>query len=241
MKRADFTSGLAITVRKHEAIYQVAREREPRLVDHATAVALFDALAARSGLAWEARGWLLHVIAVEYQRGRHPIWHALAARGLEPMLARLRTRMRGPAEERGQAIHIALAEELARLRIARADGLAFPLLTLRRALERALLTTAADRDSELEEQQAYMDYAGRHTQQPHEDAPPFVECLAAEVGQLLVERSGGDDVVRVLAGAETLGDQSERLSAAHVSRECLQKRHRRAVVSVRGALSGREP
>jgi hypothetical protein len=240
MKRDHLMNGLAGTVRTHEATYQVARAREPRLADHATAIALFDALAPRSGLTPEARAWLLHVVAVEYQRGRHALWHALAARGLEPMLGRLRTRMRGPAEERDQAIHIALAEELARLRVARADGLAFPLLTLRRALERALLTTAADRERELEEQEAYMDYAGRHTQQPHEDAPPFVECLAAEVGQLLVERSGGDDVVRVLVGAETLGDQSERLSTEHVSKECLQKRHRRTVVSVRGALSARE-
>jgi hypothetical protein len=59
------------------------------------------------------------------------------------------------------------------------------------------------------------------------------------VGELLAKRSGDAGVVRVLAGTEMLGEQMERLSSEHVTKACLQKRHRRAVERVRGDLSRR--
>ena len=60
------------------------------------------------------------------------------------------------------------------------------------------------------------------------------------MGGLLVERSGDDRAVRVLAGAETLGEQVERVSTEQTTKACIQKRHYRAVERVRGDLSGRQ-
>jgi hypothetical protein len=45
--------------------------------------------------------------------------------------------------------------------------------------------------------------------------------------------------VRVLAGAETLHEQSERLASTDVTYDCLRKRHRRAVDGARHELSQR--
>jgi len=241
MKHADLLEGLASTVRRHEALFQSAREHELLLAPHTTGIALFDALKLGSGLPWEARGWLLRVVVREYQRARHPLRYALAARGLDPMVGRLRARLRGPDAERDSALHIALAEELGRLRVERSDGLAFPLLTLRRAVERKLFPVPADCERDRDEEAAFMHHAGMVTPEPHEDPPPFIECLAHELAELLVERSGDDSVVRVLAGVETLDDQVERRSSEHLTKECLQKRHHRALVRVRGELSGRVP
>jgi hypothetical protein len=61
------------------------------------------------------------------------------------------------------------------------------------------------------------------------------------VSELVARRAGGEDVVRVLAGAETLVEQAERLSPGEASYECLKKRHRRAVHGVRRDLSRRCP
>jgi hypothetical protein len=233
--------GLATTVRKHNVVYLQARDGEPRLAPYPTASALFDALSASSGLASEPRAWLLRVIVLEYQRARHPLWYALAARGLDRMLGRLRALVRGvPDADKDQALHLALAEALGRLRVARPDGPPFPLLTLRRTLERVLFRMAAEIARERDDAgEPGEDIETVSTSAPHEDAPPFRECLAHEVGELLVEGSGDDGPVRVLAGAETLAEQIERLSSEHVTKACLQKRHQRAVERVRGDLSGR--
>ena len=230
---------LAGTVNRHAATYLRAREREPLFAAHPTPGAVYDALAIDSGVAGATRAALLRAVVAEYQRGRHPLWYALAAQGLAPMLGRLRSRLHGPVDERDQAVHLAFAEELGRLRVARTDGV-FPLLTLRRALERALFTSEADRQRERDDEEAYFEHAGLRTQQPHEDAAPFVACFAREVGGLLVERSGDDRSVRVLAGAETLGEQVERVSSERTTKACIRKRHLRTVERVRGDLSGRQ-
>jgi hypothetical protein len=155
------------------------------------------------------------------------------------MLGNLRARSRGrDADERDQALHVAFAEALGRLRIAREAGPAFPLMTLRRALERALFGRPADREAELEAETAFC-HAGRRRQAPHEDPPQYVHLLAREVGELVARRSGSDDPVRVLAGVETLAEQVSRQASAHVTGACLEKRHRRVVEAVRGELSRR--
>ena len=240
MTTTGFLQGLGSTVRKHGAAYRCVREREAILAPHPTASALFDAFEPRSALDWNARRVLLRVIVLEYQRARHPLWYALAARGLEPMLGRLRARSRGrDAGERDQELHMAFAEALGRLRVARQGGPIFPLMTLRRALERALFARPTDDEMELEEESAF-GHIGRRRQAPHEDPPQYVHVLAREIGELLVRRSGTADAVRVLAGAETLAEQVERRSTEHLTKACLEKRHRRALEAVRGQLSRRQ-
>ena len=239
MTTASLLQGLGDMARKHDGAYQRVREREAILARHPTASALFDALEPRSALDRDERRVLLRAIVLEYQRARHPLWYALAARGLEPMLARLRARSRGrDARERDQELHLAFAEALGRLRVARVGGPVFPLMTLRRALERALFPKRSDDEEELDEESAFRRIR-RRKQAPHEDPPQFVHVLAREVGALLVRRSGSDDAVRVLAGAETLAEQVERRSTADLTKDCLERRHRRAVAAVRGELARR--
>jgi hypothetical protein len=155
------------------------------------------------------------------------------------MLARLRARSRGrDARERDQELHVAFAEALGRLRVARVGGPVFPLMTLRRALERALFPRRTDDEEQLDEESAFRRIR-RPKPAPHEDPPQFVHVLAREVGALLVRRSGSDDAVRVLAGAETLAEQVERRSTADLTKARLEKRHRRALETVRGELARR--
>jgi hypothetical protein len=228
---------LGSTVHRHDCTYQAARERHPDLAPYGTASALFDALSKQSGLDSEARRRLLRIVVREYQRGRHALWYALAFHGLAPMLRSLRTgarRRRGDDGE--QDLHVAFAEVLGRLRVDRPGGPTFPLLTLRRALVRAIF---AWQEAEQAGDELQAAESPECAPSPHEDPPPFVSLLAREVGELLVESPGGEDAIRVLAGAETLADQVERLSPEDVTYACLQKRHRRAVTCVQRELSRR--
>jgi hypothetical protein len=85
------------------------------------------------------------VIVLEYQRARHPLWYALAARALDPMLGRLRALERGvPDVARTRRCTSHSPRRSAACALPRADGPPFPLLTLRRTLERALFKMAAD-------------------------------------------------------------------------------------------------
>jgi hypothetical protein len=57
------------------------------------------------------------------------------------------------------------------------------------------------------------------------------------VSELVARRTGGEEALRVLAGAETLVEQADRLSSTEVSYECLRKRQRRALDAVRRELA----
>lgn len=219
------------TVRRHDAEYQRVRAREPALGPHATACALFDALAADVRVDPDGRQLVLRTVVLEYQSTRHPLWHALAVRALSPMLGSLRAGLRGrDADEAEQDLQVAFVQAIGRLRLDRAGGPTFPLLTLRRAIARALF--APDREEpDPGREVTFADDTPGCAPSPHEDPPPFVHCLAREVGGWV-----GEDAVRVLAGAETLAEQAERLAPAGDTYEGLQKRHRRAVGRARRDL-----
>ena len=158
-------------------------------------------------------------------------------RALEPMLAGLRGRLRRLDEdEREQSLHAAFLEGIGRLRLRRTGAPGFPLLTLRRGIERTLI--AAERTKrELGDGEVVFDECDAGAPSPHDDAPQFVHCFAREVSELVARRTGGEEVVRVLAGAETLVEQADRLSSTEVSYECLRKRQRRALDAVRRELA----
>ena len=239
MNHTTLIQSLRSAVRKHDPEYQRARQRAQVLAPYATGVALFDALSPESELRSEARQALLRVVVLEYQVARHALWHALAACALQPMLAGLRGRVRHLDEDdREQALHAAFIEELGRLRLRR-DATVFPLLTLRRGIERALISAERTK-RELEDEEVGFDEAAEGClPPPHLDPTPYVQCLAREIGELVAGWTGGEEVVRVLAGAETLDEQAERLASTHVTYDCLQKRHRRALGGVRRELSRR--
>jgi len=222
---------LASTVRLHEPEYRRVRDRDPVLLPYASASVLFDVLATDVRRDPDGRRRVLRAIVLEYQRTRHPLWHALAFRGLAPMLGGLRARLRHLEEDqREQELHIAFIEGIGRLRLDRAGGPTFPLLTLRRAIARALFASGRS-EPEAGEEVAFDEGAPWCAPAPHEDPSPFVHCLAREVGALL-----GEDVVRVLAGGETLDEQAERLATAGETYEGLRKRHRRGISRARREL-----
>ena len=239
MKHTTLIQGLRSTLWKYDAEYQRARERAQVLAPYATGVALFDALSPGSRLGAEARHALLRVVVFEYQAARHPLWHALAACGLEPMLGGLRCRMRHLDEDdRDQALHTAFIEGLARLRLDRGAGV-FPFLTLRRGIERALVSAERARRELEEDQVPFNEETEGCLPAPHLDPTPYVQLLAREIGELVADQPGGDEVVRVLAGAETLDEQAERLASTELTYDCLQKRHRRALDGVRRQVTRR--
>jgi hypothetical protein len=235
---------LRTTIQKHDAAYQQARARQPALGAYATAMALFDALSidTRRDTRLDSRTQqlLLRVVVVEYQRDRHPLWHAMAVRGLEPILGNLRALLyeRDP-EELEQDLQVALIEVLGRLRVVRAGGPIFPFLTVRRAIWRALF----ERDGASAEPREDAPFdecvlASPHPQ--HEDAQPFVGCLAREVAERVLRQPGGEGLIRVLAGAETLLEQAERLSWDDATYDRMQKRQRRSLERVRRELAPEE-
>ncbi len=237
MNHTTLIQSLRSTVRKHDTEYQRAREGEPILAPYATAVFLFEALSAEIDLDSQVRQRVLRVVVREYKVARHPLWHALATCALHPMLAGLRGRLRHLDEDdREQALQAAFIEGLGRLRLGR-DPAVFPLLTLRRGIERALISAERSKRELGDGEVPFDEQADGCVPSPHRDAPQFVHCLAREVAALVSRRRGGEDVVRVLAGLETLGEQVERLSLPEESYFCLHKRQRRALARVRRRVS----
>jgi hypothetical protein len=230
---------LASTVGRHEHRYQIVREREPVLEPFATASSLHEALSPKSKLGSSARQALLRVVVLEYRRDQHPLWHALAVQALEPMLAGLRARMRrGTAEEREQEVQVALVEALVRLRLGRVGGPVFPLLTLRRAIGRKLFPPARADDGPGEEVSCD-EHEAECAPPPHQDAQQYLHCLSREIGAMVARQAGGEDVVRVLADVETLGEQAERVAPDDdAAYDRLQKRQRRTLERLRLELSG---
>ncbi len=237
--------GLRCTVLRHEGEYRSAREREPALEPYPTACALFDALAAECKLDSHERHPVLFAIATQYRRARHPLWHALATRAFEPLLGTLRARVRDrDPEETEQQLQLALAECLAAVRLER-RGATFPLIALQRGIARKLFgAPAMKRGFRHDDELPFDEGSPASLPSPHQDAQPFLHCLAREIGERLAQAAGDDGVVRVLAGAETLPEQAERLAAQQggdvrtvYARQ--QRRQHRAVETVQTQLRGR--
>jgi hypothetical protein len=234
-----FIQSLRSTLPKHEPEYQRVREREPILAVWSTALELFDGLAKQSKLDAGARTPLLRVVVLEYQVRRHPLWHALAVCALQPLLGGLGGELRRlDTDDREQALHAAFIQALGTLRLGEA-GKPFPFLTLRRSIERALISMERTERELGDGEVPFDEEAEACAPAPHEEPQPYLQCLAHEVSELVAREHGGEDVVRVLAGVETLPEQAERLAATEVSYDCLQKRHRRALDGIRHELGTR--
>jgi hypothetical protein len=234
---STFVRSLEVTVRKHETVYQRARERETAFLPYPTATSLFDALSKRSP-SDDGRWVLLRTIVLEYQRpGHHGLWLALSLRAFGPILRSIEADLRREGADRRQDLHVAFAEALASLRLDRQGGPTFPSLDLRRAVTRSLFPdrTTDEPVEEVELDEGAPECAGS----PHVDPPQFVSCLLREIGDLLAKEPGGEDVARVLAGAETAAEQAERLSGPDVTYAGLEKRRHRTLVRVRREASRR--
>lgn len=234
-----FIQRLRSTLPKYEPEYQRVRGREPILAAWSTALDLFDGLAKQSKLDAGARTPLLRVVVLEYQVRRHPLWHALAVCTLQPLLGGLGGRLRRlDRDDREQALHAAFIQALGTLRLGGA-GKPFPFLTLRRSIERALISMERTERELGDGEVSFDEEAEACAPAPHEEPQPFLQCLAHEVSELVAREPGGEDVVRVLAGAETIPEQVERLASTKVSYDRLLKRHHRALDGIRSELGVR--
>jgi hypothetical protein len=224
---------LDATARRHESAFQAARATDPALAPYPTATALLHALASKSKSPMAERQAVVPALVRLHQSTRHPLWQALLLRAFEPLLFGLRERERCTAGDRDQRILTAFLEALAFLRV---EGRPV-FLVVRDATLRVLLQKARSHDDKVETvplEEVPSDPATRE-----EDAAPFRACLANELGALIAGHKGGEDVVRVLAGVETIAEQVARLAGSEpsyrepITAECLYKRRHRAVHEVR--------
>jgi hypothetical protein len=232
---------LSASVRPYDPEYRRLREREPVLAPYATARALLDALSPASPLTLEQRQPVVRAILREQQASPHPLWQTLLTTAFAPLLGRLRSRLRYMRDERDQLVLLAFLGVIAHTRV---DESAPVFAVVRRATERALFQSVTRRrDEPSDAERIDLDAASRFmSRRPHEDAEPFTACLAHEIADHVVRFRGGEDVVRVLAGAETLADQAERQGSSQgAALECVRKRRQRAIRHVRRELLGDGP
>jgi hypothetical protein len=149
------------------------------------------------------------------------------------MLRRLAARGRGSREDQGQR---ALLAFLQALRVVRGSGQPV-FLAVRRATSRALLV-ALDSEADRGQTAPFDEQVGNGAPSPHADAPPFVACLAREVAERLVRRSGGEEAGRVIAGLETCGEQAAR-GHPPVTVARVRMRQHRVLRDLRGELGRR--
>jgi hypothetical protein len=241
MSLAIVLESLPPTVRRDEATFQRARASEPAFGPYTTATALLEALSTRFALATGERQSLVAAVLRLHRATRQPLWQALLLRAFEPLLLGLRARYRGCKEERDQRILVAFLHVVDRVRVD-----ARPLfVAVARATARALFGAVRAEEGQIETV-AYEETINECAPAPHTEPGPYVACLAREVITRLSAREGGEDVVRVLAGVETGGDQVRRLALpdAAPAREAkqaaarLRQRRRRALEEMRALFAG---
>jgi hypothetical protein len=234
---AEVFAHLAFTARRHEATFQAARCLEGAFAAYPSATALLDALAPASPLSVPERQVAVEVLIRLHQTTGHPLWQALLLRAFEPLLLGLRAKDRGRKGDRNQRVLTAFLTAIAKLRV---DGRPV-FVAVGRAAARTLFQ-AVRVDSNRLEMVPYDDRARHSLSQATPD--PFTACLANEVAAHVAARKGGDDIVRVLAGVETVAEQAARLAATAsagerepVSPMCLYKRRELAIRDLRARLA----
>jgi hypothetical protein len=134
------------SVTQYPAAYEAARAKHAALTPYATAKEVLDALAASSPLSYEARDAIVLALITEQQTKAHPLWHALLLAAFEPMLRRLRGRVRhAEHDEIEQRMLIAFLEAVQKTRTDPPPS--FLTLHLRRETARAVFgSVRRDRD-----------------------------------------------------------------------------------------------
>lgn len=232
---AGLLAALAASVHRHEHEYQRVRKAEPCLAPYPTTGHLLAVLSSTSALLMDDRQAIVRVLLQRQQAKPHPLWQALLFEAFAPALRCLHARDRGSKSDRGQRITCAFLEALEK---APADAKAV-FVTIPRATARILFERVRTEQKNVEDTDALTERTIPRSGL-HGESGPFQACLAREVAERLSAQPGGDDVVRLLAGAETIGEQVARLSGRgrRVSRGGVKQRRQRALREIRADLAG---
>jgi hypothetical protein len=218
----------AATAHRYDSVFQRAKAGEFAFRSYPTAGALHEVLAMKSYLLPEERHLLARALVRSQRAAAHPLWQALLLRAFEPLLRRLRMRDRGATEDRDQRVLHAFLHAVATLPVS--CGPVF--VAIGRATARELFG-AVRREARGAEGETFDEHAAAIAPLPHQDAHPFVACLAREVAERLGRRSDGEDLASLLTGVETLQEQASRYA---VRLSTYGRRTRRALCAVRREL-----
>jgi hypothetical protein len=170
----------------------------------------------------------------------HPLWQALLLRAFEPVLYRLCWSVLGE-EDGGERVLFAFLLSIDRLHSKEQPV----FVAIQRATARALF--GKRRKATLPERVPLRTVSSCSRSAPHEDAEPFVSCLAREIVERLAASKGGEAVAPILVGLETPQEQTGRLRAAAaaagegcVAKGRISKRRVRALTRVRAELGVNE-
>jgi hypothetical protein len=235
MRLSTILANAVLTASRHDPEYQRARTGVPALAPHVSTRHLCEALSSKSRRSLEQFQPVVLAILREHQRFKHPLWQALLLIAFRPMLMSLRGRMTGgEGSERNELLLIAFLEAIARVPVK--DDRAAVFIAVRRATARAAFAAVRAEQVEEVETCSFDEDSPECAPPVHGDAQPFVSCLAHEMVDVLAQRLGGEDAVRVLVGVETVSEQFERLGG-RVSYRCVERRRDRALLHVRDKLS----
>jgi len=235
MRLSTIIAATRSTVGTHDREFQRARAREPSLAPYATAMALFEAIPRAWPRDLEQFEPVVLALLREHQRSHHPLWQALLLRVFEPMLVRLRVRLRcRDWEDRGSMLLLAFLEVISS--VSPEPGRAF--LSVRCATGRAVFEAARAQDLPAADTAAFDEDSPECAPPVHLDPAPFLHCLAHELVEQMARRRGGEDVARLLAGVETVGEQLARIGEQGKAKyRCLQQRRGRTLKRLRAEMA----
>lgn len=216
--------GLKKSVSKFAPVYEAARGEHAALAPYATLAELLAALKLSSKITYAERDAITLALIAEQQTKAHPLWPSLLLAAFEPMLRRLRGRVRvAKDEEIEQRIVLAFLE--ATQRVALHHPPSHAALHLRRETERAVFG-AIRRDERTAEAEAKANMDA--IPDPRTDETPGeVDTIALdELRQVLADESNGDELYDVLCA--TLGGDEKLLSYVKRTRPELSPEDRKA-------------
>ncbi len=237
--------GLKKSVSKYAAVYEAARAEHAPLAAYATVPELLAALNLSSPLAYEERDAITLALIAAQQKKAHPLWPTLLLAAFEPMLRRLRSRIRGvDDEEIEQRIVLAFLEAAQDVALHRPPSRA--ALHLRCETERAVF--ASLRSDQVAAEARGMGMAIDRIPDPRTDElPGDSEPLAAEeLKRVVAEEANGEELHDMLLA--TIGcDEPLRTYIARTRPELspeearatylrLQRQRHRILIRIRARL-----
>jgi hypothetical protein len=179
---------LPAILRRCESTFDRTRATQPALARYPTTAALLSALSLDSPLPLGDRQELVRALVTLHRTTNHPLWPAILLHTFRPMLLSLRARDRGSKEDRDSRIMLAFLQALARTPLAGQPV----FIALRRATERAVFQVV--RAQRVHAETVSLDMDRHPTVQLHNEAGPFVACLAREIARRIFATTDGEDV-----------------------------------------------
>jgi hypothetical protein len=200
---------IGVTLDRRSRAYDVARPQYRELAPYASPKELLHALGPSSPLTECERDALIAAVLTEHQRAPEPVWQSILLVAFEPMLVRIRRRIRGErdAEDRDQQVLLGFLEALRSVRAGPYMVLAMQWVTKAHAFG------AVRKD--LRERAAHDPYDDDRTRARPLGATAVEKVAATEIMQM-VEAAGGEELLQAIVATEG-GDEplSEYVARVH--------------------------